>query len=107
MVRAAGVKRPLGEEQVPLAAAVGRIVAQEVRSPEDVPAPSGDAIEVKLRGPAPAGQHLRPRGDDFASGYRLATPGELLRPEHVSALATVGVASVFVRKRARIALVTT
>ena len=181
IVRAAGVKRPLGEEQIPLAAAVGRVAAQDVRSPEDVPAfdnsamdgfalrsedtagasperpttlpvrgrlaagddasgvsaasaveimtgaplprgldavvrveevevlraPSGDAIEVKLRAPAPASQHVRPRGDDFARGYRLVTPGDLLRPEHISALATVGLASVIVRKRPRIALITT
>ena len=180
-VHAAAVKRPLGPEQIPLAAIVGRVAAEEIRSPEDIPAfdnsamdgfavrsgdttgasaerpislpvrgrlaagddasglsatgaveimtgapvprgfgavvriedaevvrgPSGDAIEVKLRAPAPPGQHVRPRGDDFARGHRLVSPGELLRPEHLSALATVGVASVLVRKRPRIALVTT
>jgi molybdopterin molybdotransferase len=180
-VHAAGVKRSLGQEQIRLEAIVGRVAAQEVRSPEDIPAfdnsamdgfavrsedtagasaerpvslpvqgrlaagddasgvraggaveimtgaplprgfdaviriedtevvrgPAGDASEVTLRSPAPRGQHVRPRGDDFPSGHRLVAPGELLRPEHLSALATVGVASVLVRKRPRIALVTT
>jgi molybdopterin molybdotransferase len=181
LIQAAGARRPLGEEQVPLAEMVGRVAAQEIQSPEDVPAfdnsamdgfvvrsedtggasaeqpivlpvrgrlaagddasgvsaggaveimtgapvpsgldavirvedtevvrgPTGDAIEVKLWTFAPAGQHVRPRGDDFGKGHRLVAPGEVLRPEHVSALATVGVASVTVRKRPRVALVTT
>jgi molybdopterin molybdotransferase len=69
--------------------------------------PGADPVEVTVRAAAAPGQHVRPRGDDFPEGHRLLAAGELVRPEHVSALATVGVAGIAVRRRARVAIITT
>ena len=189
LIQAAAAKRALDEEQVPLAEAVGRVAAREVRSPEHVPAfdnsamdgfavrssdtaaasadravalpvrgrlaagddasgvvvsreasglvagaveimtgapipagfdavvriedvevtrgPGGDPVEVKLRAPVPAGEHVRPRGNDFPEGHRIVAAGELIRPEHISALATVGVPALAARRRVRVAIIST
>jgi molybdopterin molybdotransferase len=50
---------------------------------------------------------VRPRGEDFTEGFVLLEAGEQVRPEHVMALATVGLAQVRVRRRPRVALVGT
>jgi molybdopterin molybdotransferase len=67
----------------------------------------GEVREVVLRAPVRAGDHVRPRGEDFSEGFVLLEAGERVRPEHVMALATVGLAHVRVRRRPRVALVAT
>ena len=69
----------------------GGIPVIRIEDVEVIRGPGGDPVEVRIRASAPAGQHVRPRGDDFREGHRLVAAGELVRPEHVSALATVGV----------------
>lgn len=53
------------------------------------------------------GDNIRCAGADFAVGDRVLDPGALLRPDHVLALATLGIAAVKVRRRARVWLIST
>jgi molybdopterin molybdotransferase len=179
--RAAGARRAMGEEVVPLAGATGRVAARTLAASEAIPAfansgmdgfavraaelasasvdrpvtlrvggsvaagddpsafagvegaleimtgaalPAGfDAVvrveEVEVRGreagvptatfraPVPAGNDVRPPGEDFRPGDVVAATGTVLRAEHVMALAMLGLAEVPVRRRPRVAMVAT
>jgi molybdopterin molybdotransferase len=67
----------------------------------------GNAAFATFRAPAERGAHVRPAGDDFRPGDVLARAGVVVAPEHVLALATLGVAAVLVRRRPRVAVVAT
>ncbi|RVW05348.1 molybdopterin molybdotransferase MoeA [Rhodococcus xishaensis] len=54
-----------------------------------------------------AGEYVRERGSDVRAGALLLTSGTLLAPRHISVLAAVGLASVAVRTRPRVAIITT
>ncbi len=54
-----------------------------------------------------AGQHLRYAGEDVGRGDVLIDPGTALGPRHLGLLASAGVASVRVRPRPRVAVVST
>ncbi len=62
---------------------------------------------VRVRGKAPAGRHIRRRGEDVAAGALLLEPGETLGFAHLGALASQGRRAVEVRRRPRIALLST
>lgn len=54
-----------------------------------------------------AGTFVREQGSDVATGTTLIEAGRLLEPRHISVLAAVGITTVRVRSRPRVAVVTT
>jgi molybdopterin molybdotransferase len=56
---------------------------------------------------ADAGRNIRPRGEDVRAGVRALEAGRLLRPGEVGVLAMVGAADVPVRRRPRVAILST
>jgi molybdopterin molybdotransferase len=73
---------------------------------EDVERLNGGSA-IALRGPAEAGDFVRPRGGDFAKGDVIVEGGSLIEPRHLMALAALGHARVPVRIRPRVAVVST
>jgi len=65
----------------------------------------GRAVEI-LRTPN-EGDFIRGAGQDFAAGAQICPAGTRLNPRHLMALAAVGVSSVPVRRKPRIALIAT
>ena len=66
----------------------------------------GVAQVVITRAPEP-GQHVRSAGEDVAEGDLLIEEGTLLGPRHLGLLASVGRASVVVRPRPRVVILST
>lgn len=62
---------------------------------------------VVLRSPAEPGDFVRPAGADFSAGDVVAPAGERLGPEHVMALAALGISRVPVRWKPKVALIFT
>lgn len=65
----------------------------------------GRAVEISTA--LNEGDFIRNAGDDFQAGAEVFPAGTLIGPKHVLALAAVGVTEVQVRKRPRIALIST
>ena len=104
-----------------------RIAAGEVGSPlapgeaarifTGAPVPDGaDAIAIQedcrldggavvVPGPLEPGTFVRPRGNDIRAGETVLAAGTRLRPQEMGAVASVGVAAVDVRRRPRVAIV--
>ncbi|CAN5439047.1 molybdopterin molybdotransferase MoeA [soil metagenome] len=70
---------------------------------EVVPVTGGTAVFETT----PVGQYVRERGSDLRAGDLLVPVGVRLASRHLAALAATGLASVSVRRRPRIAIVTT
>jgi len=68
---------------------------------------AGRAIEILLREPAVPGMSVRPAGEDFQIGSELLQQGTLITPEHLVAIATVGIAQIRVRRRPKAAFLST
>lgn len=66
-----------------------------------------DAGRVRLRESALAGQNIRLRGSDIAMGQRVAMAGERVDPAVRMVLAALGASSVQVRRKPRVALLST
>ncbi len=66
-----------------------------------------DGAEVEMRQPARPGQHIRPAGLDFAAGAVLLDAGRLLTPRDVGLIAAMNVPWIMVRRRPRIAILST
>ncbi len=62
---------------------------------------------VVIMAPVRAGENVRKRGEDFKAGEVVIKEGAVVRPAEVSMLATVGVPFVFVRRRPRVAVLST
>ncbi|TFI43948.1 molybdopterin molybdotransferase MoeA [Rhodococcus sp. 1R11] len=62
---------------------------------------------VTVRRARVAGEFVREQGSDVRAGTVLIEAGRLLEPRHISVLAAVGLATVDVRSRPRVAVVTT
>ena len=62
---------------------------------------------IELEAPAEAGDFIRRAGQDFRAGMPVFDAGTLLDPRHVLALAALGVESVPVRRRPKVALIST
>jgi molybdenum cofactor synthesis domain-containing protein len=62
---------------------------------------------VELRTPAVEGAHIRPVGDDVRPGDVVASVGDALTPGRLGLLRSVGVASVLVRPRPRVGVIST
>lgn len=68
---------------------------------------NGNPVQIRLTRPLQKGENIRGQGEDFRRGDKVATSGTLLSPEHLMALAGLGISSVRVRRRPRIALLAT
>ena len=62
---------------------------------------------VSFRAPVEAGRFVRPAGEDMARGEVVLEAGRALRPADVGVLASIGVASVPVSRRPRVAILGT
>ena len=67
----------------------------------------GDTLRLAGEGPHTLGSSVRSAGSDFAAGTRLAHAGERLTPARVALAAMAGLGAVPVRRRLRIAIVST
>lgn len=65
----------------------------------------GDAIT--LRAPVQVQQNVRQAGEELGRGSRIVATGVHLRPGHLAAMSHAGVAKALVRKRPRVAILTT
>ncbi|TNE95511.1 MAG: molybdopterin molybdenumtransferase MoeA [Gammaproteobacteria bacterium] len=66
---------------------------------------SDDGIEVQAE--VSEGQNIRRRGQDLAAGDLALAEGTLIRPQEMGLLASMGFASVPVRKKLKVAILTT
>jgi molybdopterin molybdotransferase len=66
-----------------------------------------DGPELLVAAPITAGRNITPRGDDVRRGDTLASPGRRLTPIDLAALAAVGITSVTVARRPRVAVLST
>jgi molybdenum cofactor synthesis domain-containing protein len=67
----------------------------------------GDGDIVHVLAPVAAGQHIGRRGSDIAAGSPAVAAGRVLTPARVGAVAAVGLASIEVYVRPRVALAST
>ena len=72
-----------------------------------VEATDGGVEWVQVSAAAPAGQHIRPAGDDVRVGQALLRVGQRLGPRHLGLLAAAGIDRVRVRPRPRVVVVST
>jgi molybdopterin molybdotransferase len=168
----ARVGAPVSPELVPLGRALGRVLADDLRAPFDVPPadnsavdgyalasadipphgtreldvvgdlPAGSVYEVPLRpgqavrimtgaptpagadtviplehvervgpkvriGPAAKGANVRHRGEDVREGSVVLEAGTVLRPQELGLIASLGLPQVLLRRRPRVALLST
>ena len=68
---------------------------------------SQDCKNVVLAQGVRAGANIRPAGEDVAAGAQLFTPGHLLRPQDLAALASIGVGSVSCFARLKVGIIST
>jgi molybdopterin molybdotransferase len=68
---------------------------------------NGDEMTVTARGPVVVGQHIRRRGGDVEDGSVLVRAGTVLTPGEIGLLASCGRSGVLVRRRPRVAIVST
>ncbi len=66
-------------------------------------APLPPAVRI-LQAPRRAGENVRPAGSDLSAGQRVLSAGQVLRPQDVGLLAMLGLETVPVRRRPRVAL---
>lgn len=66
-----------------------------------------DSGEVEVLDPVEPGDYVRGAGRDFAAGAEVCPAGTRLGARHLLALAAVGLASVPVRRKPRVALIST
>jgi molybdopterin molybdotransferase len=68
---------------------------------------AGHPLRVRLGADVAAGQHVRRRGEDVLQHAEVIDAGEQLQPQHEMLLAALGVASVAVVRRPRVAIICT
>lgn len=68
---------------------------------------NSNIVEIKVTAPVKRGQNIRKSGTDFKVGDLICKKGTLLMPEHILALASLGVSRVKVLTRPKIALIST
>jgi molybdopterin molybdotransferase len=76
---------------------------------EDCRSAAGSAGEALIELPPglKAGANVRQAGEDVAAGMQLFSPGDVLRPQDLAALASVGLGQVRVHAPVRVAIVST
>lgn len=80
----------------PVPAGADAVVIQEVCTRD------GDQVDVP--GPVRPGTNIRRAGEDIAAGARVIPAGTRLRPQHLGLAASAGQAEVVVRRRPRVAV---
>jgi molybdopterin molybdotransferase len=68
---------------------------------------NNEVCEIEIRDPVKPKQNWRGAGDDFQIGNVVLKPGKMISPEHILALASLGVIEVPVYKRVRVGLIST
>jgi molybdopterin molybdotransferase len=63
--------------------------------------------DVRIPEPAPAGDFVRPQGEDLAAGDTVLRPGDVLTPPRLALMAAVGRAEALVHPRPRVAILAT
>lgn len=63
--------------------------------------------QVTILGPVKKGEHIRWQGEDIKPGDRVIEAGTVLRPAEISLLASFGMSMVKVRRRVRVAILST
>jgi molybdopterin molybdotransferase len=71
------------------------------------PAAGGEGTQVLVHAEIAPGRNVVPRGDDVQRGAVLADAGHRLTPRDLALLAAVGTTSVTVKKRPRVAVIST
>ncbi|MYM63133.1 molybdopterin molybdenumtransferase MoeA [Pseudomaricurvus sp. HS19] len=66
-----------------------------------------DAATVQVPAGVELNNNIRPRGQDIRSGAEVAAAGDLLTPQRMGLLASIGVAEVPVYRRLRVAIMST
>ncbi len=64
-------------------------------------------FDVKILAEVPEGNHIRPAGDDIASGTEILHPGTILAAGHLGVLASVGRETARVFRRPRVGVMST
>lgn len=80
----------------------GRVTMESARDTESV---VGGRVTIETA--RVSGEYVRERGSDLRAGGQLLPAGLRLAPRHLAALAAAGIDEVRVRRRARVAVVTT
>ncbi len=88
-----------------LPAGADTVVAVELTDAPAGVAPLPD--QVTIHSAVAEGSHVRRRGSDLVAGTEIVDAGVLLRPAHVGLLAATGHAAVPVRRRPRVAILST
>jgi molybdopterin molybdotransferase len=73
----------------------------------EVTAQADGGASVLVHEPAIAGQHVRPAGEDIASGQEVFPAGTLLGPGHLGVLASIGLDKVATYGRPRVGVLST
>lgn len=71
---------------------------------QEVCRPEGDRVWVPA---LPAGNDVRPRGQDIEQGQVVIEAGTRLQPQHLGLLASMGIARVSVKRRLKVAVIST
>ncbi len=87
--------------------ATGSPVPQGCDSVIEVEAVAQKGSEIALANRVKPGRNVAPRGEDIATGDRLLSGGTVLAPGHVGALSALGVPTVEVFERPRVAIFAT
>lgn len=98
--------RPLGPDEA-IRIMTGAPLPQGADAVVPVELASVQADRLLLTGPVAPGTDVRLAGEDVPLGARVLASGTRLRPGEVGVLATLGFATVPVRPRARVAVITT
>jgi molybdopterin molybdotransferase len=72
--------------------------------PKELSEAAGDSVELAAVEP---GSNVRPRGEDVRTGALVLRAGSVLRPQDLGLIASLGLAEVAVRRRPRVALLST
>lgn len=67
----------------------------------------GGERSIEVSRPLVTGENLRVRGLDFEVGQKICEPGTRIGPEHLMALASLGITELSVLKKPRVALIAT
>jgi len=68
---------------------------------------AGNAVEIEIKEPLKYRQNWRGPGEDFQIGSAVVAKGTVIMPEHVLALATLGVSEVQVYRRVKVGIIST